>query len=41
MFYLYLIISNTGTLLNLGDGGTPGENVTLCSESRKEADAHL
>ena len=29
--------STKGTLLNLGEGGPPGESMTSCSESRKEA----
>ena len=29
--------STKGTLLNLGEGGPPGESMTPCSESRKEA----
>ena len=28
--------STKGTLLNLGEGGPPGESTTPCSESRKE-----
>ena len=29
--------STKGTLLNLGEGGPPGESMPPCSESRKEA----
>ena len=29
--------STKGTLLNLGEGGPPGESMTPCSEIRKEA----
>ena len=29
--------STKGTLLNLGEGGPPGESMTPCSESREEA----